>query len=61
MSYGRTEIPVVVINHVKVLDGAEITEDRLAEEIRLAEAGAYAGNDTLQVVKIPLQTRGTSR
>jgi cytochrome c-type biogenesis protein len=46
MSYGRTEIPVVVINHVKVLDGAEITEERLAEEIQLAEAGAYAGNAT---------------
>jgi cytochrome c biogenesis protein CcdA len=43
MSYGRTEIPVVVINHVKVLDAPEITKNRLEEEIRLAEAGAYAG------------------
>ena len=25
MSYGRTEIPVVVINHVKVLDEQDIT------------------------------------
>ena len=42
MSYGRTEIPVVVINHVKILDAPEITKSRLEEEIRLAEAGAYA-------------------
>jgi len=47
MSYGRTEIPVVVINHVKVLDGPEITEDRLEEEIGLAEAGTYAGTSGL--------------
>lgn len=46
MSYGRTEIPVVVINHVKVLDAPEITKDRIEEEIGLAEAGAYAGNGT---------------
>ena len=46
ISYGRTEIPVVVINHVKVLDGPEITEDRLDNEIALAEAGAYAANGT---------------
>lgn len=43
MSYGRTEVPVVVINHVKVLDGSDITEDRLEQEIGLAESGAYAG------------------
>jgi len=43
MSYGRTEIPVVVINHVKVLDGQDITGERLEEEIGLAETGAYAG------------------
>src|SRR4030042_407116 len=43
MSYGRTEIPVVVINHVKVLDGQDITGERLEEEIGLAEAGVYAG------------------
>ena len=48
ISYGRTEIPVVVINHVKVLDGPEITRERLEEEIGLAEAGAYAGNETVQ-------------
>ena len=48
ISYGRTEIPVVVINHVKVLDGPEITRERLEEEIGLAEAGAYAGNETFQ-------------
>ena len=47
ISYGRTEIPVVVINHVKVLDGPEITRERLEEEIGLAEAGAYAGNETV--------------
>ena len=41
MSYGRTEIPVVVINHVKILDGFEITEERLDKEIRLAESGPY--------------------
>lgn len=43
MSYGRTEIPVVVINHVKVLDDQDITIERLEKEIGLAEAGAYAG------------------
>jgi len=46
MSYGRTEIPVVVINHEKVLDAPEITRDRLEKEIGLAEAGAYDGNGT---------------
>jgi cytochrome c biogenesis protein CcdA len=48
MSYGRTEIPVVVINHVKVIEGPEITRERLEEEIGLAEAGAYANNETFQ-------------
>ena len=43
MSYGRTEIPVVVINHVKVLDGPEITKERIDEEIGFAEAGVYTG------------------
>ncbi len=43
MSYGRTEIPVVVINHVKVLDGPGITAERLDKEIGFAESGAYAG------------------
>lgn len=41
MSYGVTEIPVVVINHNKVLSYIEITPERLDEEIRLAESGSY--------------------
>jgi cytochrome c-type biogenesis protein len=41
MSYGVTEIPVVVINRNRVLSYAEITPERLDEEIRLAESGAY--------------------
>jgi len=41
VSYGRTEIPVIVINHVKVIDEPEITENRIREEIQLAESGAY--------------------
>ncbi len=41
MSYGVTEIPVVVINRNKVLTFNEITPVRLDEEIRLAESGAY--------------------
>lgn len=41
MSYGVTEIPVVVINRNKVLTYNEITPVRLDAEIRLAESGAY--------------------
>jgi len=41
MSYGVTEIPVVVINRNKVLSYPDITPPRLNEEIRLAESGAY--------------------
>ncbi len=41
MSYGVTEIPVVVINRNRVLTYAEITPVRLREEILLAESGAY--------------------
>jgi cytochrome c biogenesis protein CcdA len=41
MSYGVTEIPVVVINRNKVLIFNEITPERLDTEIRLAESGAY--------------------
>jgi cytochrome c biogenesis protein CcdA/glutaredoxin len=41
MSYGVTEIPVVVINRNRVLSYAEITPERLDEEIRLAESGEY--------------------
>jgi cytochrome c biogenesis protein CcdA len=41
MSYGVTEIPVVVINRNRVLSNADITPERLGEEIRLAESGAY--------------------
>jgi cytochrome c-type biogenesis protein len=41
VSYGRTEIPVIVINRVKVIDFPEITENHLIEEIQLAESGAY--------------------
>jgi len=41
MSYGVTEIPVVVINRNKILAYREITPERLDEEIRLAESGAY--------------------
>jgi len=41
MSYGVTEIPVVVINRNKVLMYDEITPVRLDTEIRLAESGAY--------------------
>jgi cytochrome c biogenesis protein CcdA len=44
VSYGRTEIPVVVINQIKVLDGPEITEARLDEEIGVAEAGNYTSH-----------------
>ena len=54
MSYGRTEIPVVVINHEKVLDTPEITKDRLEKEIGLAEAGTYDGNGTpMGTVSLP--------
>lgn len=41
LSYGVTEIPVVIINHNKVLTFPGITPGRLDEEIRLAESGAY--------------------
>ena len=41
MSYGVTEIPVVVINRNKVLNYNEITLERLDTEIRLAESGVY--------------------
>jgi cytochrome c-type biogenesis protein len=41
MSYGVTEIPVVVINRNKVLIYNEINPERLDTEIRLAESGAY--------------------
>jgi cytochrome c-type biogenesis protein len=41
MSYGVTEIPVVVINRNKVLNYIEITPERLNTEIQLAESGAY--------------------
>jgi cytochrome c-type biogenesis protein len=41
LSYGVTEIPVVVINRNKVLTWTEITPGRLDTEIRLAESGAY--------------------
>lgn len=41
MSYGVTEIPVVVINRNRVLSYTEITPERLDSEIRLAESGAY--------------------
>lgn len=41
MSYGVTEIPVVVINRNKVLPYSEITPEHLDAEIRLAESGAY--------------------
>ena len=41
MSYGVTEIPVVVINRNKVLSYSEITPEHLDAEIRLAESGAY--------------------
>ncbi len=41
MSYGVTEIPVVVINRNKVLTYDNITPERLDAEIRLAESGAY--------------------
>jgi cytochrome c-type biogenesis protein len=41
MSYGVTEIPVVVINRNRVLSYNEITPERLDDEIRLAESGAY--------------------
>ena len=41
MSYGVTEIPVVVINRNKVLNYNEITPERLDTEIQLAESGAY--------------------
>jgi cytochrome c-type biogenesis protein len=41
LSYGVTEIPVVVINHNKVLTYPEITPERMDAEIRLAESGAY--------------------
>ncbi len=55
ISYGRTEIPVVVINHVRVIDWPYITESRLDEEIRLAEAGAYpvtySGNEKNSLIQ----------
>ncbi len=57
MSYGRTEIPVVVINHVKVLDGQDITGERLEEEIGLAEAGAYAGMSKQRGNRIAVRIR----
>jgi cytochrome c biogenesis protein CcdA len=41
MSYGVTEIPVVVINRNKVLSYPEITKEHLDTEIQLAETGAY--------------------
>jgi len=41
ISYGVTEIPVVVINHNKILSFNEISPESLASEIRLAESGAY--------------------
>ncbi len=41
VSYGVTEIPVVVINRNRVLTATEITPQRLGEEILLAESGAY--------------------
>ncbi len=41
LSYGVTEIPVVVINRNKVLEFREITPERLDSEILLAESGAY--------------------
>lgn len=41
MSYGATEIPVVVINRNKVLMYREITAGNLDYEIGLAEQGAY--------------------
>jgi cytochrome c-type biogenesis protein len=41
LSYGVTEIPVVVINRNKVLSFRERTAERLDTEIRLAESGAY--------------------
>ena len=41
MSYGVTEIPVVVINRNKVLNYNQITSERIDTEIQLAESGAY--------------------
>jgi cytochrome c biogenesis protein CcdA len=41
LSYGVTEIPVVVINRNKVLKFPEITPERMDAEISLAESGAY--------------------
>lgn len=41
ISYGVTEIPIIVINRNKVLSFAEISPEKLADEIRLAESGAY--------------------
>ena len=41
MSYGVTEIPVVVINRNKVMRYSEITTENLGYEIGLAEQGAY--------------------
>jgi len=41
MSYGVTEIPVVVINRNRVLMYREITAENLDYEIGLAEQGAY--------------------
>jgi cytochrome c-type biogenesis protein len=40
MSYGVTEIPVIVINRNRVLSWNEITPERLDAEVRLAESGA---------------------
>lgn len=39
MSYGVTEIPIIVINHNKVLTYPYITRERLDAEIGLAESG----------------------
>lgn len=44
ISYGRTEIPVVVLNHQLVLDGADISRERLAGEIGRFESGVYPAN-----------------
>lgn len=41
LSYGVTEVPVVVINRNRTLPYPEITREGLDREIRLAEAGAY--------------------
>jgi thiol-disulfide isomerase/thioredoxin len=58
VSYGVTEIPVVVINRNKVLSFNEISPEKLANEIRLAESGAYPvpekGKVSLMVIIYPL-------